>query len=181
MAHENATPRPWVLSVNDDEESVDITSEERIYGSYVPIARTDVGYSGPIGVENEANPALIVEAVNAYDTLRAENERLEGDLNASEQERGIALSALRLAADRLHEEGAPQAYVDDARSVLLGFTPEGDRVLRPEVTPEQVAALFDELSKGPVQGGKNAQIAYAKCAKIVRSKLVRAASSEPAQ
>lgn len=44
----------------------------------------------------------------------------------------------------------------------------------PYPTPAQLAALFDEWAQGPVNGGKMAQIAYVKCAQLVRSKLVPA-------
>jgi hypothetical protein len=68
MAHENATPRPWAA----------IGSEKVVHRLD---ALTDLVVA-EIETGNGSDAALIVEAVNAYGTLRAENERLKAAIRA---------------------------------------------------------------------------------------------------
>lgn len=89
MAHENATPRPWFRDASFEsggyiraEDNTLVVSCMHAYGREPVPAR--------------ANAALIVEAVNAYDTLRAKNERLREALGDAKWTLGSIANAVRL-------------------------------------------------------------------------------------
>lgn len=68
----SATPRPWMMDKDSaDDNDILITSESRIIGNYIDIAKICTGDSGKIGREQDANAALIITAVNAHDHMIA--------------------------------------------------------------------------------------------------------------
>lgn len=83
----DATPRPWFQSHRCRSDGMYSTE---IYDARGETIATVAWYpvslgEGVAGTARDANAALIVEAVNAYDALRLENERLRKELEAEKK------------------------------------------------------------------------------------------------
>jgi hypothetical protein len=63
------TPLPWHTIVNDLDQMILITTEERSLGQKVPIAKIELGFDEPFESHQRANAAYIVKAVNSHEAL----------------------------------------------------------------------------------------------------------------
>lgn len=60
------TAAPWKKFLDEDDGTIEISTDDRMDRSAIPIALVDVGYSGPIEIEQQANADFIVLACNSH-------------------------------------------------------------------------------------------------------------------
>lgn len=98
-----ATPRPW-----------EWTKEEGYWFLSPGVLICDGTDGSPEGDEiDRANAALIVEAVNNYDTLRAENARLREALTPSAETKAAYMGEFKF--------GVPMSYEDEEQGGMVEY------------------------------------------------------------
>ena len=89
------TPGPWSFCIDEEWNQAEITAPSR--AGKVEIATLGIGYSGPVGLEQEANLHLICAAPQLYEACRQAAELFEDD-------EGIS-AVLRIALARATNSG----------------------------------------------------------------------------
>lgn len=68
---------PWIVEYDTFDEALHVTSQDRLDGDKVEIARVSIGYADAFEVEQQANALLIAAAPKMLVALKSAAERLK--------------------------------------------------------------------------------------------------------